>query len=126
MKKVFSKITKGLFYAYISTFILIAFFATLITYTNISENKLELFVNIITIVSLIIGGFYVGKKADNKGWLWGMIVGFLYILIIMIVNVIILKRVSFAESLNNLVLVSILGGLVGGIIGINAKNMSNN
>ncbi|MCL2388310.1 MAG: TIGR04086 family membrane protein [Defluviitaleaceae bacterium] len=111
----------GVVVAYAITSIAFLGFAMLITYTNMSERSLPMVVMVTTVLSVLVAGFDAARGATSRGWLWGMVAGFVYVLIMAIIMVILLP--SFTVDMRT-VLVSVLGiagGGLGGVIGINLK-----
>lgn len=110
---------KGLILAYIITAILILISAILITYTNLSESKLPLLNTIVMIISITSGSIYVAAMVKEKGWINGGIVGLAYYLILLLINLIFLKPLVFDIFSLSKLIISIVMGMIGGIIGIN-------
>ena len=70
-------------------------FTTLLNYINILNGKTLLIVNIIvSIISLFIGGFVIGKNSSSKGWLNGIKMGGINIGIFLILSI--LLKFKFA------------------------------
>ncbi len=101
---------------FISTIII-----TLLNYINFFGNKLVTLSKIIVpIVSIFVGGFIIGKNSKQKGWLEGLKLGMIIILILLILNYIILKQ---RWELRNLVyyLILLSSSIFGSMVGINKK-----
>ncbi len=101
---------------FISTIII-----TLLNYINFFGNKLVTLSKIIVpIVSIFVGGFIIGKNSKQKGWLEGLKLGMIIILILLILNYIILKQ---KWELRNLVyyLILLSSSIFGSMVGINKK-----
>lgn len=97
---------------------------TLLNYINIFGNKLTTLAKIvISVISFFTGGFIMGKNSKQKGWLEGIKIGSIIIVILLLLNYIILKQ-SF--DLKNIVFYLILlsSSIFGSMIGIN-KNVEN-
>ncbi|WP_313757107.1 TIGR04086 family membrane protein [Tissierella sp.] len=110
---------RGLLLAYIITCILILFFSLLLTYSSLKENKMPLMNTVIMMLSIIVGSIYVSKGIKEKGWINGGIVGIVYYLILIILNLIFLKSLALdIFSISKLALACITG-IIGGVIGIN-------
>ncbi|NOU73337.1 TIGR04086 family membrane protein [Paenibacillus sp. LMG 31458] len=88
--------------------------------TSTQESSLHMLTTIIHAVSLFIGGWVSGKRAGNRGWYHGGIVGFVYFILIFLVGFL-----AFDAGLNlqSLQLLSILfvSGALGGILGVNTQ-----
>ncbi len=95
--------------------------AILLTYTAFTENSLPLVITISCAVSAVVAGFDVAKAAENKGWLWGIIAGAIFAIILIFIEVWISGEVSLDGRTVTLLILSLAGGGLGGIIGINFK-----
>lgn len=110
---------QGLLLAFIITAVLIFISSVIITYTNISESKMNLLNTIVMIISITSGSIYVAIKAKEKGWINGGILGLCYFLIILLINIVFLKPFTFDIFLISRLIISVIMGIIGGIIGIN-------
>lgn len=108
----------GIMYAII---ILSIFLITIFNYFNIiSGIVLKVFLAIIPIISTFIGGILIGKKATQKGWLEGLKLALIFLVILVIFNYLAL---SHWINLKNLIyyLIIIFSTIFGSMIGINKK-----
>ena len=115
------KILISLFIAFAISIILLLSFALLITYTDFGDKNLNLVILSINIISVIIAGSDAAKILKKNGWLWGMLMGFIYAFILNIIGLIIFKKNIFTSRNMTNFLICISSGAVGGIIGINLK-----
>lgn len=103
-----------------SVFIL-TFLITLLNYINIISNRMvSIFQIMIPIISLLIGGYILGKKSQKKGWLQGLKLGFLLIIVLILFQYLGL-HMNF--NIKNLVfyLLLMMSTIFGSMIGINRK-----
>ena len=116
-----SNIFKGLGYAYIITLACLLTYNLLLTFTNMSTNSIAMATSAITTASAAFGGFYASMKIKEKGLLYGIVVGLVYILCLMIV--VFLAKDSFTFELTTAykVLLTSLAGGIGGVLGVNFK-----
>lgn len=116
-----SAIIMGVLIAYAIT--ATAFIATAIgiTYTNLQESALPMIVMISCFVSVLVAGFDAAKKAEQKGWAWGMCAGAVYAVLLMFI--IMWVNGGFVMDFRKVILsfLCIVGGAIGGAIGINFK-----
>ena len=96
-------------------------YAMLITYTQMSERNLPAVVAITTLLSVMIAGFDAAKGASRRGWLWGMIAGFTYVAILGIIMAVMLPGFFVDGRTITVIVLSIAGGGLGGILGINIR-----
>lgn len=112
---------KGVIIGYIFTIVVFVIYAFLITYTNVSEENIQVVVMITTGVSVLIAGFITAKNVDKNGLVWGMGAGGFYGIIIILTSLCLKEKFSL-ESRNIItLLISIIFGGLGGILGINKK-----
>ena len=111
----------GVLMAYAITGIVFLGFAMLITYTSMSERSLPTVVAITTVLSVMVAGFDAARGAENRGWLWGMVAGFVYILIMAVVMALLLPAFSIDMRTIMVSFLGIAGGGLGGIFGIHMK-----
>ena len=120
-KRQVSALIIGIIMAYAITAISFIGTALILTYTNMSENALPYIVLITCFVSVLVAGFDASKSADKNGWAWGMVAGGIYAIIL--VCIILWAQGGFIWELRKIMLIilSVLGGGIGGIIGIQLK-----
>ena len=121
MKKSILGLTSGIVIAYAVTAIVFILTAILITYTSLQESAVPAIVMAACVLSVILAGFDASRKANERGWLWGMAAGAAYAVIFIIIMTI--SRGAFVLDARKLMLVglSLVGGAIGGMIGINFK-----
>ena len=116
-----SSIFKGLGYAYIITLAALLIYNLLLTFTNISGSRIAMATASITTVSSAFGGFYASKRIKEKGLIYGLVVGLMYIVCLTLI--VFLAKDSFTFEMDmvyNVLLVSLAGG-IGGVLGVNFK-----
>jgi putative membrane protein (TIGR04086 family) len=110
---------KGVLVAFIITIIALIFFSLILRVTSLRESKLTTLNNITMILSVAIGSFYTAVKIRENGWLNGAIVGALYYLIIILLNIVIIRPETSNMYLFIKLLISTVAGFIGGMLGIN-------
>lgn len=109
----------SLLIAYAITCIVFIAYAILITYSSITEQNISLVVTITGIISVAVAGFDSAKDAKSKGWLWGIIAGTLYGIILLCIGTFVNKGLSIDSKTITLLIICIAGGGLGGVVGIN-------
>lgn len=101
----------------ISTIIL-----TILNYTNILKtNALNIISIIFLFISIFIGSYLTGKKANKKGYIEGIKFGSIIMVIILLINLIIFKnKFHLISILYYLTIIFI--SMIGSIVGITKKN----
>ena len=114
--KLFS-ILKGLLFSYIITAFVLLILALLMLKLDLSGAVLSGGINFAYIISAFIGGFFVGKKVEQKKFLWGFIMGVFYFLIIMLITLFINRSSPLPMgSLLTVFIISSMSGMLGGMV----------
>ena len=112
----------GVLVGYAITCIIFLGYSILITYTSMTDEKMPLLVAGATLISVIVAGFDAAKGAENKGWFWGILAGFIYAFILMIIMTLVVKDFLVDSRTATVLVLSVAGGGLGGVMGINFKN----
>lgn len=119
VNKNFVRVIKGSLFAIIISLILLLIYASLLTYTDISENTMTAVVITISGISILIGSSISSMKIKKQGMLNGALVGLIYMVFIYILSSILISGFSLDTKSIIMILVGMLAGMVGGIIGVN-------
>lgn len=114
-------ILKGSIIALILTIIMLTIYAAILSYTNISEDSMTLVILVIAGLSIIIDSSIANIKLKRKGIINGALIGLIYILIIYILSSVITGVFNLNSNSIIMIIVSIVTGMIGGIIGVNMK-----
>lgn len=115
------RILKGTLISIVITLILLIIYATILTYTKISEATIPTVTMLITAVSILIGSQMTTLHIKNNGIVNGAMVGLIYIVFIYMLSSIINGNFSLNVSAIIMMVASIIAGGIGGIIGVNMK-----
>ena len=109
----------------ISSLFILTFIISVLSYFNIISDKIvSIFKIIIPIISLFIGGFYLGKRSNKKAFIEGLKLSLMYSIFIIIFNFLAFNSLfKFKYLLYYLIL--IISCILGSMIGINRKKTSN-
>lgn len=95
--------------------------AILLRFTTIGEESLPLSTYIINGIALIAGGWFSGRIAGNKGWMFGALTGLLYTLLVLIIGFLAFDAKMRIEPA--LFMGGACGiGAIGGILGVNTSS----
>lgn len=97
------------------------FLISLLNYINFLGGKvLSIFKILIPIIALFTGGIMIGKKSNKNGWLEGLKLSLIFLIILLIFNYLALNT---GFELKNLIyyLILIISTCFGSMIGINKK-----
>jgi putative membrane protein (TIGR04086 family) len=112
----------GVLIAYAITCIIFLGYSMLITYTSMSGENIQLVAAAATLISVIVAGFDSARGADTKGWFWGIMAGFVYAIIFLIIMTVVTKGFALDSRTIILIVLALAGGGLGGVVGINFKN----
>ncbi|MDF2537753.1 MAG: hypothetical protein K0S76_774 [Herbinix sp.] len=108
---------KGLLFSYIVTAFIILILSFLMLKLDLSSLVISGGINFVYIISAFVGGFFVGKKTEQKKFLWGLIMGVFYFIVVMLISLF-LNRVTPLSlgSYFTVFIISSLSGMLGGMI----------
>ncbi|MCI8352445.1 MAG: TIGR04086 family membrane protein [Clostridia bacterium] len=117
----FINIFKGIIISIVITLMLLFLFSVILTYTNIGENVIPAVIIIATVISILIGSSISTIKIKKNGIINGGIIGLAYILGIYLISSI--AQMGFGINVYSIIMIilSILAGMIGGIVGVNIK-----
>lgn len=117
-QKIFS-LLKALAVSYIITAILLLVTALLMyKLGRLGETAIHLSIIIIHGISVFLGGFLTGKMVKEQKYIWGLMLGVCYVLVIGIVSFIMngTIHISAGGTLTNVIL-CLAAGMLGGMLG---------
>ena len=92
----------------------------MLVFTSTEEQSLPAMTTILHAVSMFIGGWVAGKRAENRGWYYGGMLSLLYSTILFIAGFLAYDAGLNLHSLRLLGLLLAVGAL-GGILGVNSR-----
>lgn len=113
------RVIKGSTFAIIVSLVLLTIYASLLTYTNISETTMTPVVVTISGISILIGSSISSRRIKKQGMLNGALVGLIYMIVLYIISSIVLT--GFYLNIQSIVMIitGTIAGIIGGIIGVN-------
>lgn len=110
-------VVKGLIVSYAVTGVLLAVLAFLVFKFELTESVTDMAIIAIYVIVTFLGAFIIGKKVKEQKFLWGLLLGVLYILIISVVAIAIGHTFNVANTANlTTAALCIGGGLLGGML----------
>lgn len=108
---------KVLFVMYFVTMILLVLLAFMLFKTELPEIATKIWLIAVYVISGFLGGFFIGKKRKNKKFLWGLIIGLIYFVILLAVSLLLYKGLTddWLHLATTLVLCAV-SGTVGGMV----------
>lgn len=113
------KILLGSVIALVITMISLLIISIILTYTDVSENIITVSVIVISALSIFIGSIISAVNINKNGILNGCLVGAIYMITIYLLSSIFVAGFSINIQSILMILISILAGMIGGIIGVN-------
>jgi len=110
---------KSLGICFAVSFILIMLYALILSFTSMSDSSMNMTIQIIMIVSITISSIYGGKKICRKGWLFGIVLGLIFTLLLVPLGMGFGQSLSLDKYFMAKVVMGCAVGLIGGIIGVN-------
>ena len=77
---------KGALLSWIVTGILLALLSLALWKLDLDEGKVTIGIQAVYMLSAFAGGMMTGKKAQSRKFLWGLLVGILYFLILLVLS----------------------------------------
>lgn len=107
----------SLFGGYCITFLGIVILAFLLLMLQISEDMVDIGIIIIYILSCLGCGIIIGKRTKMKKFLWGMLAGVMYFLVLLIMSVILHNSLGGeGRDIITVILICVGSGTLGGMI----------
>ncbi|MFY9214938.1 MAG: TIGR04086 family membrane protein, partial [Tissierellaceae bacterium] len=110
---------RGLILAFIITFTLLLILALVLRFTQVRESSIPFLNNLVFIISIVLTSALLGRMAKESGWLNGALLGFIYYLVILILNLIIHRSLDLGMLIVFRLLMATILGALGGMIGVN-------
>lgn len=108
---------KALIISYAVNAVLLLITAFLLFKFELNEDKIRIAIILIYIVSGFVGGLIIGKKTENKKYLWGLLEGITYFVILFMISLLVNKEIdSSVREIITTFLVCSLSGMAGGMI----------
>ncbi|MBB6630534.1 TIGR04086 family membrane protein [Clostridium algidicarnis] len=115
-----NNLVKGTARSFLLTVIMVIVYSILMRFIDINSNVSSVVYLIITSLSVIYGAIYVARANEKKGWLSGMILSLVYMILIMCIS-------GFMQGFKDIInlyafyriLIALGMGALSGMLGIN-------
>lgn len=108
---------KSLLFSYILTAGLLLLLALLLYKLGLSEGIVAIAIVVIYVVSTFFVGFMTGKKMENRKFLWGLLMGSAYFMVLALVSLIINQDgAALGDSFFTTFILCAAGGMLGGMV----------
>lgn len=111
------RMLKSLLCAYVVTGILLLLLTILLYKAGLSEENVNAGIILIYVISTFVGGFVIGKLTGVKKFLWGLLAGILYFILMLLISLGVYHSIQ-GEAVNLLTtfLLCAGGGMLGGMV----------
>lgn len=111
------RVMKALLAAYVVTGLLLLAIAGFLYRFQWDEGKVQIGIILTYILSCFIGGFLAGKMMKSRKFLWGVLLGLLYFLVMTLVSVAVNRELQSSSSgVITSFLLCMGGGMLGGML----------
>lgn len=109
---------KCLLFSYILTAVMLLVLAFLLFKLGLSEGVVSIAISAIYVISTLVSGFMAGRKLKSRKFLWGMLLGTLYFVVLAVISLLVNQSVSeLGNSFLTTLTLCAAGGTLGGMLG---------
>ncbi|MCC8050264.1 MAG: TIGR04086 family membrane protein [Clostridiales bacterium] len=115
--KTIGRVVGALTVSFLVTVILLLGFAFLLLKLQLTAGQTEIGIMVIYVLSCFTGGLFCGRKADRRKFLWGLLTGVLYFLLLLAISG--MGEEALQPQLTRTLLslaLCVLGGTLGGML----------
>lgn len=110
-------LVKSLLFSYILTAALLALLAFALYKLGLSEKTVSIAITVIYVAGTFFGGFVMGKKMGSRKFLWGLLMGTVYFLVLAVVSLCAGKgNIQMGSSFFTTLALCAGGGMLGGMV----------
>ena len=108
---------KTLLFSYILTGALLALQAVLLYKLRLDEKSVALAIIVIYVAGTFFGGFVAGKRLKNRKFLWGLLMGTAYFVVLALVSLVVGRgHIQLGNSFLTTLVLCAGGGMLGGML----------
>ena len=108
---------KTLLFSYILTGVLLAFLAVLLYKLRLDEKAVALAIIVIYVIGTFFEGFVAGKRLKNRKFLWGLLLGMAYFVVLALVSLVVGRgHIQLGNSFLTTLVLCAGGGMLGGML----------
>lgn len=114
LKRIGIHLLNTLLLVYIITGILLLLLAFFLYQFQLDEKKVSIGILVIYILATFLGGFIIGKYMKCKRFIWGMVIGILYVVLLMLISFGVYRSALDSSYMTTLIM-CICSGTLGGM-----------
>lgn len=108
---------KSLLFSYILTAAFLLLLAFLLYKLGLTEKVVSIAIIVIYVIATFFAGFVTGKKMQSRKFLWGLLMGGLYFLVLLVVSLLVNGNVGeLGNSFFTTMILCAAGGMLGGML----------
>ena len=108
---------KTLLFSYILTGVLLAILAVLLYKLRLEEKAVALAIIVIYVAGTFFGGFMAGKRLKNRKFLWGLLLGTAYFVVLALISLAVGRgHIQLGNSFLTTLVLCAGGGMLGGML----------
>lgn len=112
-----ASLMKSLLFSYILTVLMLGVLAFLLYKLQLGEKAVSIAIIVIYVAATFFGGFLAGKRMRSRRFLWGLLVGGAYFIILAAVSLIAGKgNIQMGNSFFTTLVLCAGGGMLGGMV----------
>lgn len=116
-RKWMQTMVKGILLAYVITGVILLLLALLLYKCGIGEQAVNAGIIFAYVLSVFVAGFYVGRKMKNRRYLYGLLTGVIYFVLLLSVSLIVNREFTSAQGgFLTTMLLCLGGGMLGGMV----------
>ena len=108
---------KTLLFSYILTGVFLALLALLLYKVGLTESVVTIVIIAIYVIATFFAGFVAGKKLKSRRFLWGLLMGSAYFLVLVAISLVLGEPAGqLGDSVITTLVLCAAGGMLGGMI----------
>lgn len=115
----FSSVGQGVLRAAIVTMVCILIYSVILTIFSLSASVTSVFITVLTLASVMYGAIFASLKNGDRGWLIGIMVALIYMIILYIVNIICGNGFTLGSGDLLRLLLALIVGTLSGMLAVN-------
>lgn len=113
------RIGEGVVRSFFITLALLLIYAVITSFVDTNAKFDSIYKVVITALGVMYGAIYSARKINRRGWLIGLIVGLLYMIVIYLVSVISGRGLALSNFSILRIILALVVGTLSGMLGIN-------
>lgn len=113
------RVGEGVVRSFFLTLALLLIYAVITSFIDTNAKLDSIYKVVITALGVMYGAIYAARKINRRGWLIGLIVGLLYMIVIYLVSVLNGRGLALSNFSILRIILALVVGTLSGMLGIN-------